>query len=195
MKNRNLLLLGLLISLVGCTANPPISQVPIEEHEVVIEPEPVEPTVIVSAVEDAAVPSSSNNIDSEDAEEPNQAIVPVSPSAIKSAPKNAAVVALLDSAKQQSQNGALRSAQTSLQRAQRIAPREPAVYYDLAKVHIALQDYGLAEQVALKGVSIVQGQSKQLHRFWNLIAEIRSAAGKKSGAAKAKEMADRYEGY
>jgi len=195
MKNRNLLLLGLLVSLVGCTANPPISQMPIEDHEVVIEPEPVEPTVIVSAVEDAAVPSSSNSIDSQDTEEPNQAIVPVSPSAIKSAPKNAAVVALLDSAKQQSQNGALRSAQTSLQRAQRIAPREPAVYYDLAKVHIALQDYGLAEQVALKGVSIVQGQPKQLHRFWNLIADIRTAAGNKSGANKARKMADRYERY
>ncbi len=192
MKNRNLWILGLLVSLAGCAVNPPISQVPIEEHEVVTEPEPVEPTVIVSAVEESAVPSSSESIAGEDVKKPNQAIVPVSPSAIKSAPKNAAVIALLDSAKQQNQRGELRSAQTSLQRAQRIAPREPAVYYDLAKVHLNLQDYGLAEQVALKGVSIVQGQPKQLYRFWSLIAEIRAAAGNKSGANKAKKLADRY---
>ncbi len=192
MNTFRILIISLVVGFTGCTAVP-VSQTPLEDRDVVLEPEVVEPTVIVSAVEDESVVKSSSEIGGDEiVEKPNTAIVPVAPSSIESAPKNAAVIALLDSAKQQKQGGELHAAQTSLQRAQRIAPRQPEVYYDLAKVHIELEDYGLAEQVALKGVSIVQGQPTQLHKFWNLIAEIRTAAGNNSGAKKAKEMADRY---
>ncbi|MBL1320291.1 MAG: tetratricopeptide repeat protein [Methylophaga sp.] len=193
MNKFRILLVSLVVGFSGCTAVAPVPQPPLEDRDVMLEPEVVEPTVIVSAVEDESVVQSSSEIgDDEAIEKPNKAIVPVAPSSIEAAPKNAAVVALLDSAKQQKQEGGLRSAQTSLQRAQRIAPREPEVYYDLAKVHIELEDYGLAEQVALKGVSIVQGQPTQLNRFWLLIAKIRTAAGNGAGAKKAKTLADGY---
>lgn len=118
--------------------------------------------------------------------------MPVSPSTSRPAQQNTAVVALLSEANNYSQQGDLRSAQTSLQRAQRIAPRDPEVYYALANTHLTLQDYSLAEQVALKGVSIVQGQPNQLSRFWNLIAGIRTAAGNTSGANQARDTANRY---
>ncbi len=193
MNTFRILIVSLVVGFSGCTALPPVSQAPLEDRDVVIEPEVVEPTVIVSAVEDESVVQSSSEIGEDEVIElPNKVIVPVAPSSIESAPKNAAVVALLDSAKKQTQDGEIHAAQTSLQRAQRIAPREPEVYYELAKVHIDLEDYGLAEQVALKGVSIVQGQPKQLNRFWLLIAKIRSAAGNSVGAKKAKVLADGY---
>lgn len=191
MNTFRLLMVSLVMGIAGCTAVAPVAQAPLEERE----PEVVElePTVIVSAVEDELIVQSSSEISDDGIiDKPNEAIVPVAPSTIKSAPKNAAIVALLDSAKQQKQGGELRSAQTSLQRAQRIAPREPEVYYQLATVHIELEDYGLAEQVALKGVSIVQGQPTKLHRFWRLIAEIRAAAGNNAGAKKARELANGY---
>jgi tetratricopeptide (TPR) repeat protein len=124
--------------------------------------------------------------------EPNATSVPISPSVIEPAQQNTAVIALLNEANNYSKQGDLRSAQTSLQRAQRIAPRDPQVYYALANTHLTLQDYGLAEQVALKGVSIVQGQPDQLNQFWNLIAFIRDAAGNTSGAKQARETASRY---
>ncbi|MDO7596390.1 MAG: tetratricopeptide repeat protein [Pseudomonadota bacterium] len=124
--------------------------------------------------------------------EPNAISVPISPSVIEPAQQNTAVIALLNEANSYSKQGDLRSAQTSLQRAQRIAPRDPQVYYALANTHLTLQDYGLAEQVALKGVSIVQGQPDQLNQFWNLIAFIRDAAGNTSGAKQARETASRY---
>lgn len=124
--------------------------------------------------------------------EPNAISVPISPSVIQPAQQNTAVIALLNEANNYSKQGDLRSAQTSLQRAQRIAPRDPQVYYALANTHLTLQDYGLAEQVALKGVSIVQGQPDQLNQFWNLIAFIREAAGNTSGAKQARETASRY---
>ena len=124
--------------------------------------------------------------------EPNAISVPMSPSVIKPAQQNTAVIALLNEANNYSRQGDLRSAQTSLQRAQRIAPREPQVYYALANTHLTLKDYSLAEQVALKGVSIVQGQPDQLNQFWNLIAFIRTAAGNTSGAKQARDTANRY---
>jgi tetratricopeptide (TPR) repeat protein len=123
---------------------------------------------------------------------PSAISVPVSPSMIKPAQQSTAVIALLDEANNYSQQGNLRSAQTSLQRAQRIAPRDPEVYYALANTHLTLQDYSLAEQVALKGVSIVQGQPNQLRQFWNLIAVIRTAAGNTSSAKRARDTANRY---
>jgi tetratricopeptide (TPR) repeat protein len=124
--------------------------------------------------------------------EPNAISVPISPSMIEPEQQNTAVIALLNEANNYSKQGDLRSAQTSLQRAQRIAPRDPQVYYALANTHLTLQDYVLAEQVALKGVSIVQGQPDQLNQFWNLIAFIRDAAGNTSGAKQARETASRY---
>tara|TARA_R110001606_G_scaffold395213_2_gene567159 strand:+ start:55004 stop:55603 length:600 start_codon:yes stop_codon:yes gene_type:complete len=123
---------------------------------------------------------------------PNAVSVPISPSVIEPAQQNTAVIALLNEANNHSKQGDLRSAQTSLQRAQRIAPRDPQVYYALANTHLTLQDYGLAEQVALKGVSIVQGQPDQLNQFWNLIGFIREAAGNTSGAKQARDTASRY---
>jgi len=118
--------------------------------------------------------------------------VPVAPQTSTPVAQNPAVIALIDTAQLQHQQGDLYSAQSSLQRAQRISPRDPQVYYELANIHRELHDYGLAEQVALKGVSIVQGQTQQLRRFWSLIAQIRSDAGDSKGANQAKIKADRY---
>ena len=58
--------------------------------------------------------------------------------------------------------------------------------------HCNLEDYRLAEQVALKGISIVQGQTKELRRFWLLIADIRMQSGDIVAAEKAEHMASRY---
>jgi predicted negative regulator of RcsB-dependent stress response len=112
----------------------------------------------------------------------------------RSTPKaqNPAVVALIDSAQAQQSKGDLNGAQSSLQRAQRISPRDPEVYYELAKIHRDLGDLGLAEQVALKGVSIVEGQALQSKRFWSLIAEIRGLAGNTRGSEQARSLANKY---
>lgn len=123
---------------------------------------------------------------------PNTVIVPASPSTIATNQQSPAVITLLDEASRYTRQGDLRAAQTRLQRAQRIAPSDPEVYFALAKTHIQLEDYALAEQVALKGVSIVQGQDNELHRFWTLIAQIRSAAGNIIGAKHAQQKADNY---
>ncbi|MDT8370907.1 MAG: hypothetical protein RQ783_02815 [Gammaproteobacteria bacterium] len=137
--------------------------------------------------------STNNNTTYGDPEQtPSMPVVPVAPKTNAPFKQNPAVIALIDTAQQQQQKGDLYSAQTSLQRAQRIAPRDPQIYYELAGIHRDLRDYDLAEQVALKGISIVQGQAQQLHRFWTLIAQIRADSGDRKGASQAQQIADRY---
>lgn len=191
MKKNSFFILIIVMGFTGCSTSPTVPQVPIEDHSASTEQLEEREHVIVSPVPDDAGIASQQDID-EVSSIANKPIVPVSPAVIEPRKQNAAVIALLDSAHQYKQDGDLRSAQTSLQRAQRIAPRDPEVYYALANTHRELQNYALAEQVALKGVSIVQGQPTQLHRFWTLIADIRSEAGNFRGAEKAEQMANRY---
>tara|TARA_R100001143_G_scaffold36694_1_gene34240 strand:- start:3247 stop:3792 length:546 start_codon:yes stop_codon:yes gene_type:complete len=108
------------------------------------------------------------------------------------APSNPAVLALLSDAEKYQQQGNMSAAQSRLQRAQRISPRDPKVYYQLAQTHYELEDYRLAEQVALKGVSYAQGDNAQQKRFWLLLAEIRTKSGDRAGAKSAREQAARY---
>ena len=122
----------------------------------------------------------------------NKPIVPVSPTAIEVDLQNDAVTALLDSAKTALLQGDLKAAQTILQRVQRIAPRDPNVYYKLASTHLDLKDYKLAEHVALKGVSLAQGQDFQLRKLWLMIADIRLQSGDIIAAEKAEHTASRY---
>ena len=122
----------------------------------------------------------------------NKPIVPVSPTAIEVDLQNDAVTALLDSGKTALLQGDLKAAQTILQRVQRIAPRDPNVYYKLASTHLDLKDYKLAEHVALKGVSLAQGQDFQLRKLWLMIADIRLQSGDIIAAEKAEHTASRY---
>ncbi len=103
--------------------------------------------------------------------------------------RNPAVVALLDSAQQQQRSGAYSSAQSSLERAQRIAPRDPQVYYQLADLRRTQGQYLQAEQLALKGVAVAQGQKAMQRKLWLLIADIRSEGGDSAGARTAKQKA------
>jgi tetratricopeptide (TPR) repeat protein len=173
------LTVGLVCVISACTTTPQLVQVPVPPSPtvVVIEktPEPIRPTA-------EYIPS----------EPVNKTIVPQSPTSIVQEKQSDAVIALLNSAEQSQEQGDYQTAQNILQRAQRIAPRDPEVYYQLAISHRDLEDYKLAEHVALKGVSIVQGQSQQLRRFWLLIANINTLAGNDEAAKKAQQTADRY---
>ncbi|WP_271273067.1 tetratricopeptide repeat protein [Aliamphritea hakodatensis] len=122
---------------------------------------------------------------------PTQTTKPIKTSAslTPAPPRNPAVIALLNTAAQQQQQGSLSSAQSSLERAQRIAPRDPQVYYQLADVRWRQGQFLQAEQLALKGVAVAGGQPKVERRLWLLIADIRREGGDSSGAKQARERA------
>lgn len=205
MKSFQALLLGASVLLAGCST-PGLYNTPVEDRSTKVIPRqdngvvtpanpatgvtvtPVAPTPVIRAQRPVDSGVSSNPSEPEIS---SSVPVPVSPVAVKSS-QNPAVVALLDTARQQTHQGDLRSAQSSLQRAQRIAPKDPEVYYVLADTHRRLGEFLQAEQVALKGVATAQGQNAQLRRLWQLIAAIRTDAGDLEGAEKAAGVARRY---
>lgn len=99
------------------------------------------------------------------------------------------VLALLTTAQQQQSGGDLNGAASSLERAQRIAPREPQVLYRLAEVRLAQGDVAQTEQLARRALSYASGRPALQASLWNLIAQARERMGDAAGAAQARERA------
>ncbi len=99
------------------------------------------------------------------------------------------VLALLTSAQQLQGSGDLDGASSSLERAQRIAPREPQVLYRLAEVRLAQGDAAQAEQLARRGLTYASGRSALQAGLWGVIAQARERQGDAAGAAQAREHA------
>ena len=99
------------------------------------------------------------------------------------------VLALLTSAQQMERSGNLSGASASLERAQRIAPREPQVLYRLAEVRLAQGDPAQAEQLARRGLSYAGGRPALQASLWELIAQARERQGDAAGAAQARQRA------
>lgn len=99
------------------------------------------------------------------------------------------VLALLSTAQQQQGSGDLNGAASSLERAQRIAPREPQVLYRLAEVRLAQGDAAQAEQFARRGLTLASGRPALQAGLWDLIAQARERQGDAAGAAQARAQA------
>lgn len=99
------------------------------------------------------------------------------------------VLALLTSARQQAGSGDLGSASASLERALRIAPREPQVLYRLAQIRLEQGDAAQAEQLAQRGLSYASGRPTLQAGLWELVAKARERQGNATGAAEARQRA------
>ena len=101
------------------------------------------------------------------------------------ASKQAVVEQLLADADQLKAQGKETQAVIQLQRAQRIAPRDPKVYARLAALQLSLGEAARAEQLALKGLTLVPNKKTYQYYFWKLIGASRSNLGDSEGEAKA----------
>lgn len=99
------------------------------------------------------------------------------------------VLALLTTAQQQQSGGDYNGASSSLERAQRIAPREPQVLYRLAQVRLAQGDAAQSEQLARRGLTYANGRPDLQAGLWNIIAQAREKQGDAAGAALARQKA------
>lgn len=99
------------------------------------------------------------------------------------------VLALLTTAQQQQAGGDLNGASSSLERAQRVAPREPQVLYRLAQVRMAQGDAPQAEQFARRGLTLANGRPALQASLWELIAQAREKQGDSAGATLARQKA------
>jgi cytochrome c-type biogenesis protein CcmH/NrfG len=98
-------------------------------------------------------------------------------------------VALLDQAEQQANAGELEPAAASLERAIRIDPRNPVLWYHLATVRLSQGESSQAEQLAVKSNSLAAGNHTQQARNWRLIAQARREQNDTRGAAAAEQRA------
>src|SRR5690554_1986073 len=101
----------------------------------------------------------------------------------------AAAVTLIRDADQCLQQGDSAGAISSLERAQRIAPRSAEVYFKLAEAYVAGDNLGAAEQFTLKGLSLAGNNSSLQRSGWLLLADIRRARGNVAGASQAEDRA------
>ena len=99
------------------------------------------------------------------------------------------VLALLTTAQQQQTGGDFNGAASSVERAQRFAPREPQVLYRLAEVRLAQGDAAQAEQLAQRGLSYSNGRPTLQAGLWDLIARARTKQGNTAGAQEAQRRA------
>ena len=99
------------------------------------------------------------------------------------------VLALLTTAQQQQGSGDFNGASSSLERAQRIAPREPQVLYRLAQVRLNQGDAAQAEQLARRALTYANGRPDLQAELWNTIAQAREKQGDSAGAALARQKA------
>lgn len=112
---------------------------------------------------------------------------------VVSRPSSPAVIALLGQAEDAANGGDLEAAAASLERAIRIEPRNPLLWYHLATVRLAQQEPAQAEQLAVKSNSLAAGNRIQQSRNWRLIARAREAQGDRNGAQAAERRARELE--
>lgn len=105
---------------------------------------------------------------------------------------NTAVVALLGDAQQAAGRGDYANAESQVERALRIAPRDPQIYLQLAAVKRQQGEYLQAEQVALRGIALAAGLPDYKRRLWRELALIRTQAGDFAGATQAEAEAERF---
>lgn len=89
-------------------------------------------------------------------------------------------------------SGDIQGGISRLERAQRISPRAPEVYYTMAEGYMRQGEFGTAEQFARKGLSLA-GSSDRLRRSgWLLMADILRAKGDGKGAQAALDRANNF---
>ena len=163
----------------GATTSTPISTTPITPGP--ITPGPIE----TSPVQSAPINQGSYSMPSTPSGIPSASAGGLSEDEQLDGP----VLALLTTAQQQQASGDLNGASSSLERAQRVAPREPQVLYRLAQVRMAQGDAAQAEQFARRGLTFANGRPALQASLWELIAQAREKQGDPSGAVLARQKA------
>jgi hypothetical protein len=180
-------------------ATNPVPATPVQEDSGVVVMVP--PGSGTAPIQTFPTPTSSPSFETAPSSEPSQpyggysAPAPSTPSGIPGGglagdeQLDGPVLALLTTAKQQQDGGDLNGASSSLERAQRIAPREPQVLYRLAEVRLAQGDAAQAEQLARRGLTYAGNRPALQASLWELIAQARERQGDPAGADQARQRA------
>jgi tetratricopeptide (TPR) repeat protein len=118
--------------------------------------------------------------------------VPAVPPAPAAPAPNPAVERLMASARADQAASRLGSAEATIERALRIAPRDPRLWQQLARIRLQQGDYRQAESLAARANTWAGSDDALRAENWNLIAQARDALGDSAGARAAQMNAERY---
>lgn len=124
---------------------------------------------------------------------------PLPPAGTDGAPEPAratspAVVALLDTAGQQSRSGNQDRAAATLERAIQIEPRNAALWHQLAMVRLEQGRHDQAASLAAKSNTLAGRDFQLKAKNWRLIAQVKERQGDRDGANRAASEAARLSG-
>ena len=97
-----------------------------------------------------------------------------------------AIGTLLAKADRSKVSGELETAAATLERAIRIAPKDPILWQHLAQIRLIQKDAVQAESLAAKSNSLAKNSKRILRLNWQIIKEARYIAGDIEGALNAK---------
>jgi len=100
-----------------------------------------------------------------------------------------AVLSLLEQADQLRTAGDLAGASARLERAQRIAPTEPEVYFQLSSLRLEQGSLEDAVNIATQGVDLAGRDQAMKRDLYTVIARSKDALGDAAGAAEARQLA------
>ena len=103
---------------------------------------------------------------------------------------NAAVVALLESAREAEKARQYGRAAAALERALKVEPRNPRLWHRLATVRYRQGRHPEAEALARRSMSLSPGDVKLESRNWRVIAAARHGQGDEEGAREALRRAN-----
>ena len=100
-----------------------------------------------------------------------------------------AVLLLLEQADQLKTAGDLAGASSRLERAQRIAPTEREVYFQLSSLRLEQGNHEDAVNIAIQGVDLSGTDQAMKRDLYTVIARARDALGDSAGATEARQLA------
>lgn len=103
--------------------------------------------------------------------------------------ENPAVLMLVEQARAEAENNKLQSAVATVERAQRIEPRNPRLWQELARLHLALGDHAQTESLAARSNTWAGSDRALQVANWRLIGAARTALGDVAGAQAAEARA------
>ena len=96
--------------------------------------------------------------------------------------ESVAVAALLDGARAAEEAGQYGRAAASLERALKVAPRNPRLWHRLAVIRYRQGRLAAAESLALRSLSLASSDPGLDARNWRVVAAVRQARGDRAGA-------------
>lgn len=102
---------------------------------------------------------------------------------------SSAVVALLETARQQAANGQDEQAAANLERALRIEPKNPWLWHRLGVLRLQQGDYRAAIDLANKSNALAAGNRRLMAGNWELLARAYNAQGRDAEAERARDKA------